>query len=428
MRHTWIATLALALHLPINSFAQQPPIHSFETAEHITAGSQVQLYVSPRQPEPLNTPITLPNHLALTYGEMMSLADFYGIVGQPISQGDSEAAQRKRFITAFNLFADASAAVSEVPQILAVAQAEQQALIDGMQRGEKPEDIYAKIRTQNDRAWNCITGGGCAESSWWLQPGRYLQLANQDIDHFGEQAWLVYQTGHQLALEAAVTAAATHDLSKLHFAYALNAFASHFLSDRFSAGHMRIPRRELTAEVSPSIVGSLLANFMHTEENNAGLHVANLRGNLWFTYGDSYYFSEHSETTRALMKEALQLSADQVFFAYQRAALPKGIDPIKRLIPIPNEMAPIVVRDISPLFYWDTHTRQLYRRVDLSNIYDYHWTTDWWGWSTLVALSHLHGLPTVAQAILVFAGYGKEAQQQGLLTDPVLLTITNKGK
>ena len=57
------------------------------------------------------------------------------------------------------------------------------------------------------------------------------------------------------------------------------------------------------------------------------------------------------------------------------------------------------------------------RREDVTNVYDKHWTADWWGWTTLTMLSQQRGLPTEAQAMLAMSIVGEKAIQDGIITD-----------
>ncbi len=398
------------------SFAANGPILNYESGEHVAAGDQVKLHFTADEPGQAGEALPLPNGLKLTYGEILSLGDFYEIVDQAISRGISNDDKRARFTAAFNSFATSSAAVTETPQILSIIQSEKTAVDEGMKRGEKPEDIYEKIGSDDNRQWNCVTGGDCS-STWWVRPGRYLKLAKKDFDHFGDAAWESYQIGHQLAMETAIAAHQTQDVEKLRLAYAMNSFASHFLADRFASGHMRTPRAELFAEVTPSVIGSLLVNFMHKEENRYGLHVHNLRDEHWIAYGDRYYYDAINDMNRDELSSALQNSADQIFEAYQSGTLPKD-DSVGNALPIVDETGNTGQIDIAPLFYWDNATKTVYRRSDVSNVNDRHWTAHWWGWSTLILLARQHeGLSIESQAELVSAGYALEAMQAGLITD-----------
>jgi hypothetical protein len=289
---------------------------------------------------------------------------------------------------------------------------------EGKKKGETEEAVFKKIGHNNDIKFNCLTGGGCTSSDWLIKHGRYLKLANEDFDHFGENALISYKTGHALALDEA--AKAHGDLRKLEIAYAMNAFASHFLSDRFATGHTRTPRQELTDHVTPSTIGSLLAGFMHEEENTFGLHVHNERGDHWIAYGDKSYFSPKNTKHTDMINETLQASASQIFAAFERGTAEIN-DTVYKLIPKADELGSASNLDVSPLFYWDSKTNQLMRRNETTNYYDKHWTADWWGWSTLLKLqTERGGLTEKAQATLALSQLGEEALQRGLITNKAL--------
>ena len=389
---------------------------TFLPSEHVMLGDQIKLYFSSNHTGQTDYFFHLPNGLTVTYGEIISLGDFYEIVDQPIVYGKSDTERKARFLAAFDSLARTPASVSEANQILAIIRNEKKMIETALKNGEKPEDVYKKIGSDQNRQYNCITGGGCSPSTWWTKPGRYLNLAANNYDHFGENAWLAFKIGHDAALEQAMLAYQTHDLKKLEMAYAMNAFASHFLSDRFSAGHIRTPREELATHVTPSEIGSALSGYMHNEENSNSIHVHNLRGDRWIAYGDGYYFNERNSTHRIMINEALQTSVDRIFYAYQFGVEQKTTD-ISTIIPIPDEINNESRLDISPLFYWDNATEQLMRREDTANLYDRHWTASWWGWSTLALLSQQKGIPVLAQAQIALSGHGKEAMRYGLITD-----------
>ncbi len=421
------------LSLCVFTFLFQVPTHAlnlaqpnFFSGEHVLLGNHVKIYYSFNDPGQKAALLHLANGLDLTYGEILSLGDFYEIINASISQAKTNAERRERFLAAFRSFAQESSAVSEVPQIMDVIHDEIQMLQDGMNKGEKPEDIYKKIGHENDRKFNCITGGGCSSLTWFLFPGRYLLLANQDFDHFGDNALISYRIGHELAIEEAIQAHQTGDKKKLETAYAMNAFACHFLSDRFASGHIRTPRQELTDHVTPGTIGSLLAGFMHNEENASSLHVHNLRGDHWIAYGDKSYFNPKNDRHRKLIDETLQASADQVFLAYL-FGLPPIFDPVIALIPQADEMGSMSYYDPSPLFYWDKTSNKLMRRSDMSNPYARHWTDDWWGWSTLIELQRVSGgLLDQAQAQLALSELGQQALQDGLITNKEIADYIKK--
>ncbi len=375
-----VVTCLALFHSPLNLAT---PLPSFESGEHVFAGNEVKLFFSLSDVGVLDYKLHLPNGLQITYGELIAMGDFYGNVEQAISSGDSANAQQANFSAAFNTLARDSAAKDEAPKILAVIQAEETAIKKGMQQGEKPESIYARISNANNQQLNCITGGGC-NTTWFLKPGRFLLLSENDYDHFGDNARVAYQAGHAVALQTAVSAYKNHDAQQLELAYAMNAFACHFLSDHFAAGHLRTPRVELPLSVKPAIFGALLASDMHHEENQWGLHVHNLRGDHWIAFGDDYYLDAQNQTNRKLLNDALQQSADDIFSAFITGRLPDE-DRAMSLIPEPDEIQDQGNQDIAPLFYWQAN--KLYRRTDVNNPSARSWTTQWWGWTTLLLLA-----------------------------------------
>ncbi len=406
-------SIFLLFFFTIKSYSSNLPV-KFEGSEHMTAGDKTKLFFSSEEGSTGHL-LHLPNGLALTYGQLIALGDFYGLPKEPIALGKSEKERTTRFHAAFNTLAMTEQTVAETNQILQVFNFEKNEIEEGMKRGEKPEDIYKRIEKETTIKFNCITGGGC-DSNWWMNPGRYLELQKTNFDHFGKNALLAYQAGHQLALEEAIEAHHIHDLNKLEIAYAMDGFAAHFLTDRFASGHMRTPRVELFSHVTPSVVGSILSGYMHGEDNENGLHVHNLNRDQWIAYGDRFYFNDCNKENIERMQQVLQISVNEIFYAYENGTMPYENE-IAKLIPEPNEIKNNSHLDISSLFYWDEPSYKLYRRTNLDNYFDKHWTTNWWGWSTLLLLAKRHGLTIENQANLVLSGYGEIALRDGLLTD-----------
>lgn len=382
--------IAASLLATTHAYAEQPVLPQFAVSEHVTLGNEVALSLSPSEPKKAGLQLTAPNGLSFSYGQILSFGDFYGTPGEPISKGLTEDDRANRFITAFSMFALSNKAQTEVSKLLSIEEQEEVIVNTRMKNGEAPEDIFKSISNEMGRQFNCATGGGCDSSTWWLHPGRYLKLAQDNYDHFGDDALLAYETGHKLALDEAKLARKQHDTTKLELAYALNAFASHYLSDRFSAGHIRTPRHELPKSVTPELVGALLAGYMHNEESAAGIHVTNQHGDRWIAYGDWSYFNSNNATSRDLIKATLQASADEVFFAYQYGES-NPASSVAAYIPYADETDNNANIDISPMFYWDKTTDKVMRRSNLSNLYDRHWTDQWWGWSTLAELKEERG-------------------------------------
>ncbi len=335
----------------------------FESFEHAFAGDAITLQGTSEKR------LHLQNGLVLTFGEIIAMGDFYGVPGAPISQGSDLEQRKALFMEAFNSLVNIPESVDEATRI-----------VTAIHNNPTAEDQSV--------LWNCLTGGACSGSFWWLTPGRYLLLAETDYDHFGDNALKAYVAGHSLALEAAVEAGKAQDTQALERAYAINAFANHFLTDHFSSGHLRLPRVELPNQVTPGVVGSLLGHFMHNEECMHGLHVHNAQGDHWVAYGDGHYLDPENHKNLTLMQQALQMSANDVYEAFVAKQAPTIYHELD-LIPEADEIGPNGSLDIAPMFYWDPTTEQLMRRVDLKNPNDRHWTNNWVGWSTLAALKVL---------------------------------------
>lgn len=387
MLHKTLSGLSIFLLSSLSYASLSMP--SYTSTEHIMLGNKIEIFFSAEDPGKTAYIFQLSNGLKISYGELIAFGDLYGV--EPISHGTSPAERKQRFISAFQSFANDPNALQEAHNILAIMHDEEKMINDALAKGEDVRDVYKKIGSDISRRLNCATGGGCDEDTWWMNQGRYLTLAEKNFDHFGNDAWIAYETGHQAAIDVAISAHLTHDQHRLALAYAMNAFACHFLSDRFSAGHIRTPRYELAEHTTPNVTGNLLAGFMHNEENAAGVHVHNQRGDQWVSYGDRQYLSTENSQNRFLLNTTLQDSARQIFIAYQSGIAPQ--DDTKNILPIANESANQANLDISPLFYWDADKKVLMRREDLSNPYDRHWTDNWWAWSTLAELTKERGIP-----------------------------------
>ncbi|MCF4988094.1 phospholipase, partial [Pseudomonas gessardii] len=229
------------------------PSLRFEGGEHTAIGDDTQLRFVQGAPSipGAQVQLHLPNGLALTYGQIISLGgDFYGIPGQPISDGASPAERVQRFTAAFNSLATLPASREEAGKILAVMQKEINAVKQAIQEGKQPHEAYDALGDTLSEEWNRITGGGSVVSAM-VPLGRYLKLAADNADHFGEWALSAYLAGHTAALQQAVVAHQSGSGQQLELAYAMNSFADHFLTDLFSAGHLRVPRKQLAAAVTP---------------------------------------------------------------------------------------------------------------------------------------------------------------------------------
>lgn len=362
------------------------PALRFEGGEHTAIGDETLLRFVPGEPAIAGAKVQLhlPNGLALTYGQIIALGgDFYGIPGQPISDGASPTERVQRFIAAFNSLATLPASREEAGKILAVMQKEINAVKQAIQDGKQPHEAYDALGDTLSEEWNRITGGGSVVSAM-VPLGRYLKLAADNADHFGEWALSAYLAGHTAALQQAVVAHQSGSGQQLELAYAMNSFADHFLTDLFSAGHLRVPRKQLAAVVTPGELGSLISRFMHDEDSKFGLNVRNALGDEWHAYGDKRYFDSNDAANRTQVKRAVQSSADEIFDAYISGIAPSPAT-FKAPLHVPDlNAANNPANNFSPLF--KAEGDKVLRRKDVNNLNDKQWTNDWWGWSTYLLL------------------------------------------
>ena len=176
----------------------------------------------------------------MTYGQISALAgDFYG-TWDPISDGKDEEECSKRFQAAYDTLAkDSSRQPKEANSILEVVSGEISAVNRATRLGFNPSVAYSTLIDLNPNLW--LTTSDRPKNF-----PNFVQLAEINWDHFGEDAVKAYKTGHASAIRKAVS-------QDLEAAYAMNAFTDHFLQDLFAAGHLRTPRRRLS--------GSSTANY-----------------------------------------------------------------------------------------------------------------------------------------------------------------------
>jgi len=108
-------------------------------------------------------------------------------------------------------------------------------------------------------------------------------ISNPDKD----DSVIRYKQGHQSAVSHALVAT---DESSHREAYAINAFYDHFMTDMFSAGHMRVPRRQLHGEdLALMFLDLYTARACHEEDGSNGLWVTNKNEDSpWFALGDGH--------------------------------------------------------------------------------------------------------------------------------------------
>lgn len=265
--------------------------------------------------------LPLRNGISVSYGQAIALAgDFYAVPGMAIAAGATAQDRADRFTAALACLQDADP--GELAAILKAVAAESAAITAALQAGTLPSQTY---RSGHDLAYTEMTGG------------RYLDLAGTNTDHFGRDALIAFATGHRMAVALAVQASAGGPAT-LHDAYLASAFAGHFLTDLFSAGHLRVERGRLHAWSTIAVpgaslaVGDYLAMKAHGEDCKYGLAVSNARGDRTVMFGDARIFDPQNAAGLALAREAVQACVQEVFEAYR-----SGIDPFAG---VPADAAP----------------------------------------------------------------------------------------
>lgn len=134
-----------------------------------------------------------------------------------------------------------------------------------------------------------------------------------------QDAFYAYQAGHTAAINKAFLASNAKDVTALRDAYFLEAFALHFLTDLFSAGHLRTPRRTLhqsLQELGKPWPADQLTRAMHDEDCASGLWVTNALGESWAVYGDKELSAMKSFRNLDQVIAAAQIGVDEIWWAY----------------------------------------------------------------------------------------------------------------
>jgi hypothetical protein len=389
---------------------------AFESTEHMVIGNNVKLQFPEGQS--FNS-LRLPNGLDLSYGEILALGgDYFAIIDLPISKGIGIEDQKLRFRQTFETLANSPNAPNQALLLITSFKKILEEIIEGQKKGKSGSEVYAEVGASTIGEYNVITGGGSSITPLFPYGHSISELlSNVNWDHFAPNALLAYQAGHIVAIEEAIKAGKVKNEKKtsdgLERAYAMNAFACHYLSDTFSSGHMRTPREALSNAVESSLIATLLMGYMHGEDSTNGLKVSNLNGDQWMAFGDSYYFDSKNEANRLRLEKIMQISADEIYFAYQHGINPsegKISEEINNLLP---QFALLQDEDkhlnTSPLFFWDKNEQVLKRRTDINALYNYEWTSSWWGWSTLVDLEEYHDpLPAMKAALHEVLSYMRD--------------------
>jgi hypothetical protein len=362
-----------------------------ESAEHVWIGGQITLEfdgeAKPAKDLKLHIVPRDDSDKTITYGQCIALGgDFYGVVGAPISTAENP---QSAFRAAWASLVNAGKVMyppfsTEQSEILRIVQKETDAVAKAIRDGAEPSTAYAGLGIYLSAEWALITAL------------RYLALAVENWDHFGAYAVAAYKAGHAVACREAGLAAAQKDPAvrqlRLERAYAMNAFADHFLTDLFSAGHLRVPRKEMYDRTDGAkwVLGELCRT-MHGEDGRYGLNVTNANGDMWTAYGDSYLLDTKSKRNAELAVQAVQDSASEVWDSYKNDT---KVVKNKALLLVPDFKALSNRDDMTnfPGLFTLNERAQVERRRNMSSRDKREWTDQW------LAIQTYFDLPKPADA------------------------------
>ncbi len=276
------------------------------------------------------------SEVPLSYADVLYLAgDFYAVPYARVGDGmpfDSAWSPRSEAATVafrrdlLTLFHDAY--VDDLPRLRELERALMQRFREAREQGRALDYTLA-----DECAFMRATGAeACIESVSDLPRlnsylGRYLELASRGQDHFEQNAQTTFLVGQRLALQQALRARDEADLTR---AYLTAAYAAHFASDAFAAGHVRTDKQAIDTYCSgrfveaplggylAQLLSGVLVKHMHDQENRDGLTLVGRDGRRWTAHGDNYLSLPGNEAEIQAIVRTLQLAADQVFDAYQR--------------------------------------------------------------------------------------------------------------
>jgi hypothetical protein len=190
----------------------------------------------------------------------------------------------------------------------------------------------------------------------------YVELALRNVDHFGWHNMRAYVRHHGEALRLAAAARGQDDETFRRALYT-NAFADHFLTDGFAAGHIRVPRAEILAwaernGLNDKVAGAL-SKVLHDQDGHVdvrclhgvddenarspddGLGVQDSTSTKWFARCDGQLFLQSPGSVavdRAVA--AVTASVGELLFAWLRGEQPRTLFEATRYVPFPRPDLP----------------------------------------------------------------------------------------
>lgn len=349
----------------------------FCSGEHVLIGNAISIYLpvgSSAYADLLGAKADFRSGLhlklekSLSFGKIIVTPDFFADPNSIISDGQTFTDRRANFEKNFRVFLESQK--STVDKIFFYTDLEVDTIQYVIALGWPASEAYH------------ILGKGFSLNYFLAYPPA-IQLVLTNWDHFGKNAWVAYEAGHAEALQTAVKAHQSSDLTTkrklLVLAYAKEGYADHFLSDQFAGGHMRTPRKELVQvlpkDFASNAVAGLLSMFMHDEDNLVGVQASNLHGDKWLAYGDEKYLDKEDDDNVKLVIKTLQESSDEVKQAFLTGIM-KTPDEYAawQLIPDFNKSGDFLnyvnkLHGTLPIFAYDPETKDVLRRPDISKLH-----------------------------------------------------------
>jgi hypothetical protein len=234
--------------------------------------------------------IPLPNYpRGLTYGEIVSLAgDHYGSFQELIH-----------------------APAEEIDRILLAMRQQRSAYERGAFEARRAGRTETEAVTAGDEqaygmSWNFIFNQ--------ITNGRFADLGAgaENLTHFSTRDANInrYSRLHATAISMARG-------GRVQEARAMDAFAAHYLTDRFSAGHLRASADARDVE----------RKRQHDYDNLHGLRVHNLQGDRWILYGDGRLHDPRNARNFALAQQAVRHSRADIDLAAAGGRVPRVNSP-----------------------------------------------------------------------------------------------------
>lgn len=335
--------------------------------------------------------------IGLTYGDIVALSGDFIATDKPLINGTPDNLNQRAenyfqefFKTEYckTVLGKSKSSATAISEYLGQFEQERVWVKDGQLQGKKAWQVYKERAGELNQKLNRISCGG-SPLSGYVPFGKYIKLASQNTDHFQPQAKQAYLAMHKLALDYALQGYQAKQALRLNEAseylkkaYAANAMGGHFLTDNFSSGHMRVPRKELHDGVlMPEVLSLLMSNFMHNEDNHMGLCVRNAMGTTWRAFGDGLFDEPENQMSKMQLMLAMQASVDAVYAVFDSGQLPSTHQELQYFPTVSEDEG---CSNHAALFKLEN--KKVLIRKKLNDPYDYNWTANWIGMLSLLAL------------------------------------------